>query len=94
MQFPVARQKALAAQDALVLVFQPSITGHRNNPQIEIDQIAVVQGVALHGPDPVRGVAGGTGRLFIHDVLPVLETCIAQQNGPAVAFVTQGVAGR
>jgi hypothetical protein len=93
MKPSVACQKALAAQDALFLVFKPSRPGRRHNAQIEVDQVAVVQGIALKGADPVRVMAGGTGRLLLHDMLPVFETGVAQQNGPAVAFVAQGLVG-
>jgi len=58
MERSVAPQKALAPQAAKVNIFKLSRIGWRYNGQIEIDQMAVVQGIALHGAYAVRVMAG------------------------------------
>ena len=54
----VAPQRAAATKAALGNIFKPSKTVRRNNDQIKIDQMAVVQGIALHAAYAVRIMAG------------------------------------
>ena len=93
MKFSVACQKALAAQKTEVFIFKPSAAGCRDNGPVEINQMAVVLDIALHGADAVRVMAGRTGRFLIHDMLAVLEAGVVQQGGAAVAFIAEGIAG-
>ena len=68
MKLPVARQIALTSKAAETLIFKPSGIGRLNNGQIEIDKVTVVQGVALHGANPVRVVTGRTWCFKIHNM--------------------------
>jgi hypothetical protein len=58
MDNPVASQKALTTKATLVNIFKPSRIVRRNNGQIEIDQMAVVHGIALNGAYTVRVMTG------------------------------------
>ena len=95
MKLPVAHQIALTSTAAEAPVFKLSGIGRLNYGQIEIDQVAVVQGVALHGADPVRVVTDGTRCFLIHDMQPVGKAYIGiQQIGSAVTFIAQRIVGR
>ena len=58
MKFSVACQKALAAQKTEVFIFKPSAAGCRDNGPVEINQMAVLQAIALKGADTVRVMTG------------------------------------
>ena len=54
----VAPQRAPTTKATLAKIFKPSKIVRCNNGQIEINQMAVVHGIALHGAYTVRVMAG------------------------------------
>ena len=94
MNLPVAGQEALTAESPQVDKFQPSVSVRRNDAHIEIDQMAVVEGVALHEADAVRIVARGAGGIVVDHMQSVFEADILQQDGSVVTLVAQCIGRR
>ena len=68
MKLSVAGQIASTFEVAAALIFKPSGIGRSNYGQIEIDQMTVVHGIALHGTYPVGVMTCRTRRFLIHDM--------------------------
>ena len=68
MKLSVARQKAFTSKAAEALIFKLSGIGRSNYGEIEIDQMTVVHGIALHGTYPVGVMTCRTRRFLIHDM--------------------------
>ena len=89
------------AGEAAVIDKLDLTTSHATHPHggdhrdVEVDQVGVVDAVALGITDAVRVVADIAGGSFFDNMFVVqAETLIAQDTVAVVAAVTQGVVGR
>ena len=91
----MAIQKTLPAKHSLVgeLQFTPPIWA--DNLYIKIDEITVIDPIALGIADAMGVVTGRARRLLIHDMfLMFRKALVAQYTLPAVAFIAQGIGVR
>jgi hypothetical protein len=67
--------------------------GHRfDDADVEVDEVGVVDPVALGGADPVRIVTDRAGRILLYDVRLVNSArTVGEEDISVVALVTQGV---
>lgn len=83
--FAVTGQEAATLAQALVLELGAQVVGiGADDGDVKVDEVGVVQGVALDGVDAVRVVAGRTGRVFALDVLAVLGEALVGQDAAAI----------
>ena len=92
----VAVQGATAGKASIVGELETTHPPHggENHRDVEIDQVGVVDAVALGVADTVRVMADIAGGSFFDNMFVVqAETLIAQDTVAVVAAVTQGVVG-
>lgn len=91
----MAIQKTLSAKSSLIgeLQFAPAIRA--DNLYIKIDEITVIERIALGIADSMRVMTGSAGCLLILNVFFMpRKTLVSQYTLPAVAFIAQSVGGR
>jgi len=92
----VAIQGATAGKASIVGELETTRTSHdgENHRDVEVDQVGVVDAVALGVADTMRVVTDIAGGSFFDNMLVVqAETLISEDTVTVVAAVTQGIAG-
>src|SRR3990172_6566449 len=88
----VALEVTAAPERPLILESQRAVAVWSYDAEIEVDQMAVADDIALAGVHPVGVVTGGAGRADSHQVALVREAAgVAQQDIAIMALVAQGV---